>query len=439
MKRRTFLATLALAGGGMGVWKFWPEDGLLNPCVKQPLPESLSEHPLVRAAWQGIEPAELWDCHVHLIGLGDSDSGLWINPDLLSLAHPVQWIQRYFYLNASCPAQAGSTDAGFLARLMRLQDDLPRASKLMLLAFDWFHDTKGQPLPAASSFYTPNDYARRVAARYPHRFEWIASIHPYRPDALDALLQAVEQGARAVKWLPAAQGMDPASRRCDTFYRALSQQGIPLLTHAGTELAVKGGNREDFGNPLRLRRPLEQGVRVLVAHCASLGSGLDLDAGSRSGQVDNFDLFVRLMEDPQYQGLLFGEISGITQINRVQDRLETLLRRRDWQTRLINGSDYPLPGVLPLFSIKQMLRRGYLQPDQGAALSDIRRHNPLLFDLVLKRSLRSDAMGFAPRVFESRRAFQPAAGNDAGRIFHRDTGCWRSNRVSGRRSVRNPG
>jgi hypothetical protein len=41
---------------------------------------------------------------------------------------------------------------------------------------------------------------------------------------------------------------------------------------------VKGGNREDFGNPLRLRRPLEQGVRVLVAHCASLGSGLDLDA-----------------------------------------------------------------------------------------------------------------------------------------------------------------
>ena len=50
MKRRTFLATLALAGGGMGVWKFWPEDGLLNPCVEQPLPESLSEHPLVRAA-----------------------------------------------------------------------------------------------------------------------------------------------------------------------------------------------------------------------------------------------------------------------------------------------------------------------------------------------------------------------------------------------------
>ena len=175
---------------------------------------------------------------------------------------------------------------------------------------------------------------------------------------------------------------------------------------------MKGGNREDFGNPLRLRRPLEQGVRVLVAHCASLGTGLDLDAGSRPARVDNFELFVRLMEEPHYRGLLFGEISGITQINRVQDRLETLLRRRDWQSRLVNGSDYPLPGVLPLFSIKQMLRRGYLQPDAVATLSDIRRHNPLLFDLVLKRSVRIDTLGFAPRVFESRRVFQPAAGSN---------------------------
>ena len=412
MKRRTLLATLALAGAGTGLWRYWPEDGLLNSCTEQPLPGSLSDHPLVHAAWQGIQPDQLWDCHVHLIGLGDSDSGLWINPELLSLAHPVQWIQRYFYLNASCPGGTGSADAGFLTRLMRLQDAFPRGSRLMLLAFDWFHTAAGRPLPEASSFYTPNDYAQRVAARHPHRFEWIASIHPYRPDALDALLRAVEQGARAVKWLPAAQGMDPASPRCDAFYRALSQQGIPLLTHAGSELAVKGGNREDFGNPLRLRRPLEQGVRVLVAHCASLGTGLDLDARSRPARVDNFELFVRLMEEPHYRGLLFGEISGITQINRVQDRLETLLRRRDWQSRLVNGSDYPLPGVLPLFSIKQMLRRGYLQPDAVATLSDIRRHNPLLFDLVLKRSVRIDTLGFAPRVFESRRVFQPAAGSN---------------------------
>ena len=83
--------------------------------------------------------------------------------------------------------------------------------------------------------------------------------------------------------------------------------GLAEAGETTDELAVKGGNREDFGNPLRLRRPLEQGVRVLVAHCASLGTGLDLDAGSRPARVDNFALFVRLMEEPNYQGLLFGD------------------------------------------------------------------------------------------------------------------------------------
>jgi mannonate dehydratase len=415
MNRRTFLTSLGAAGAGAAAWRFWPEDGLVNPCAEQALPDSLADHPLLQAAWQGIAPQRLWDCHVHLIGLGDGGDGLWINPDMSSLAHPIQWLQRYFYLNASCPDPVGSTDQGFLSRLMRLQDAFPRASKLMLLAFDWFHDEQGQPLRTASAFFTPNAYARRLAEQYPERFEWIASVHPYRADAVDALSRAVEQGARAIKWLPAAQGMDPASPRCDPFYRALVKHDLPLLTHAGTELAVKGGNTEDFGNPLRLRRPLEHGVRVLVAHCASLGRGRDLDQAPRKQRIDNFALFARLMEENRYRGRLFGEISGITQINRVGKRLEVLLRRGDWHPRLINGSDYPLPGILPLFSLKQMLRRGYLQVEEGAVLSEIRRYNPLLFDLALKRSLRIDGKGFAPQVFESARVFRseaPAATGD---------------------------
>ena len=54
----------------------------------------------------------------------------------------------------------------------------------------------------------------------PRDFEWVASIHPYRTDALEALEQAKRDGARAVKWLPSAMGIDPASPRCDRFYRA---------------------------------------------------------------------------------------------------------------------------------------------------------------------------------------------------------------------------
>jgi len=168
---------------------------------------------------------------------------------------------------------------------------------------------------------------------------------------------------------------------------------------------TKGGNIEDFGNPLRLRRPLEQGVKVLTAHCASLGKGLDLDNGTGNQYVDNFTLFARMMDEPGYEGHLFGELSAVTQVNRVRNGLKTLVTRTDWHDRLINGSDYPLPGVMPLFSVKQLTRLGYLEESAAATLVEIRRYNPLLFDFVLKRSLNIDGKRLSPVAFESRRVF----------------------------------
>lgn len=74
-------------------------------------------------------------------------------------------------------------------------------------------------------------------------------LHPYRPDALEALQAAIAGGARAVKWLPAAMGMDPASPRCDAFYRVLAETRLPLIVHCGEEKAVKGGDTQHLGNP----------------------------------------------------------------------------------------------------------------------------------------------------------------------------------------------
>ena len=405
MKRRYFLAALAGAGLGYVAWRYWPEDGFTNPCLAESLPTALAQHPLILAAWQDIEASQLWDTHIHLIGNGDDDSGIWINPDLSSAAHPLQWLQRYFYFNASCVKTGTGVDNAYVERLLQLKHAFPAGSKLMLLAFDYYYDSRGQRNTQASSFYTPNEYAQRIAREHSDDFVWTASVHPYRKDAVDALEKAVAGGARAVKWLPAAQGMDPASPQCDAFYQAMAAHRLPLLVHAGAELAVKGGNTDDYGNPLRLRRPLDQGVPVLVAHCASLGSGIDLDRGANADRLPCFELFSRLMEEPAYQGLLFGEISAVTQINRSHNGLRTLLTREDWQTRLVNGSDYPLPGILPLFSLKQLVRMELLGTDTAALLTEVRRYNPLLFDFVLKRSLRAEGHAFDRRVFESRRVF----------------------------------
>ena len=403
-RRRMILGLAGLATAG-AAYRYWPEDGFSNPCPDDPLPDELLRHEIVQAAWQGIDPARFWDAHVHLIGTGDSDSGMWFNPDMLSARHPIQWLQRNFYLDASCTSDNDSGDLQYFERLSWLLEQMPAGVKALLVAFDWFHDENGRRVLESSAFHTPNAWTEKLAKRHPGRFEWIASIHPYRSDAVTALQDAAARGARAVKWLPSAQGMDPASPLCDPFYQAARELNIPLLVHAGAELAVHGGNAEDFGNPLRLRRPLEHGVRVLVAHCASLGSSPDLDTRTNRAVVPCFELFSRLMDEPHYEGQLYGEISAVTQINRFGNALGTLLVRDDWRHRLVNGSDYPLPGILPLFSLQQLERNGFIHSDEAKVLSKIRHYSPLLFDFVLKRTISTAGKTFDNRIFQSREFF----------------------------------
>jgi mannonate dehydratase len=275
-----------------------------------------------------------------------------------------------------------------------------------LFAFDWARDDAGAPMRERSTFHVPDDYVAALAARYPERFEWAASIHPYDPRALDRLDAAVARGARAIKWLPSSQNIDPADARCDRFYAKLAALRLPLIAHAGDERAVHGFG-EHLGNPLRLRRPLDAGVRVVIAHCASLGDAVDTDHGG-TATVTNFELFTRLMEEPRYRSNLFGDVAAVTQSNRM-GVLPTLLARRDWQGRLVNGSDYPLPGVVPLISLPALVDKRLLDPAAVEPLRGLREANVLLFAFVLQRSLALNGQRFAPAVFETARYFKQAA------------------------------
>ena len=381
---------------------------MFNPCLAARLPRELADHEWVRQTFAGLRHDHIWDAHVHLLGLGNGDSGAWVNPRLQSLRYPLQYAQLRFYLNASC-ADWQDADRLYPARLLTLKQAFPAGSRCALLAFDCVYDETGRRRPELSAFHTPNEWAARLHRTYPNDFEWFASIHPYRADAVTALEQAIQAGARAVKWLPPVMGIDPAAARCDAFYAALARTGLPLLSHAGDEHAVRGSGQQEYGNPLRLRRPLEHGVKVVVAHCASLGRGRDLDQDSAGPTRSNFDLFARLMNEPRYEGRLFGEISAVTQRNRDHHVLRTLLETEAWHGRLVNGSDYPLPGVIPLISLTKLRRQGFITDDAAQLLHAVRNHNPILFDFMLKRQLRSGGRRFAPEVFESRRVYDPAA------------------------------
>jgi mannonate dehydratase len=385
---------------------YWPEQGFWNPCLAQ-LPRHLAEHELVKAAWEGLDAARVWDCHAHLIGTGDSGSGIVVHPDTDSLLNPGQYARRLFFLNAGCAHEApGNVDRSYVERMHNLLDGMRPGVKLLLFAFDRAYREDGRALPERTTFYVPDAYARDTARRHPQYFEWAASIHPYRDDCVAALEAARRDGARAVKWLPAAMGMDPASPRCDRFYAALARVGLPLISHAGLERAVLGTDTQDYGNPLRLRRALDAGVRVVVAHCASMGEDRDLDRGENGPLVDSFELFARLMGEARYQGRLFGDISAMTQLNRAGPALAQVVERADWHPRLLNGSDYPLPGVMPIFSVDYLVSLGLLEAAATPVLKEIRAHNPLLFDLVTKRSLRSGGKRLPASVFETRRFFE---------------------------------
>jgi uncharacterized protein len=391
------------AAAGAAAWRYWPEQGFWNPCHAD-LPRRLGEHELVQRAWEGVDPAQVWDSHAHLIGTGDSGSGVFVHPGTESLLNPGQYARRLFFLNAGCvhDAAAGSVDRAYVERMQNLVRGLRPGCRLLLFAFERAHDERGEPDPEHTMFHVPDAYARDVARRHPDEFEWAASIHPYRRDALAALEQAKRGGARAVKWLPAAMGIDPASPKCDRFYEALRKHGLPLIAHAGEERAVLGREAHDFGNPLRLRRALEAGVRVVVAHCASIGEDRDLDRGPNGPYVESFSLFARIFE--KYASC-YGDISAMTQVNRAGAALARVVENEGWHARLLNGSDYPLPGVMPIFSVDYLVSLGMIAASAADVLREIRLHNPLLFDFVLKRNLRSNGRALAARVFETRAFF----------------------------------
>jgi len=408
MKRRTFLKILSLSSLGLTAGcQYLPRYGLFNPCYKTGLPKHLREHDFVLETWHDIDSNQVWDCHTHLIGLGDSDSGIWINPEMKSLLHPVLYTKFKFYINGSCavPKESETFDQAYVNRLLQLHENMPTGFRYCLLAFDYHYNEKGEIVKQYSTFHTPNNYTAKIAQKHPGQFEWIASIHPYRNDSIEALEHAVKNNTRAVKWLPAAMGITPDSPLCDDFYEALVKFNIPLLTHVGAEHAVEvpGGALKE--NPLLFRRALDHGVRVIFAHCATLGESIDLDKGKNAQPVANLDLFARMMNEKKYEGLLFGDLSAITQVNRDKEMIGKIVQTQEWQHRLIYGSDYPLPGVMPVFSPHNFSDWGYLSKQEADVIAEVREYNPILFDIMLKRRIKINGQQFSTKVFESKRFF----------------------------------
>src|SRR5712692_1367771 len=341
---------------------------------------------LVKRAFVGIDPARLVDYHTHVAGIGTGGADAFVNPKMLTWKHPFHHLKFKVYLSAGGVKDVENADAQIVERLVRLVSSIEGHGKHRLLAFDQNYNRDGTSNSERTEFYVPNDYVFAIAKQHLDLFEPVISVNPYRPDALDALERGAKRGARMVKWLPNAMGIDPSGEACDPFYQKMKELNLVLLSHGGEEKAVDAEEDQKLGNPLLLRRALDASVKVIVAHCAGLGDNKDLDDPERK-RLSNFDLFLRLMDDKRYEGLVFADISAMTQYNRIGKPLTTILKRKDLHERLVNGSDYPLPAVNMLVRTGALRKQGYLTKEERTCMNEVYDYNPLLFDFVLKRTM----------------------------------------------------
>ncbi len=401
----------ALLLGGAAAGAYWALDSLRSPCT----PRTGSAHDipaeLLDRLWRGLDPRSFIDMHVHVVGdtTGAAGDESWINPAMMQISHPFLFAHFAVFADASCvvdhPAGIGRA---YLDRLLELVREFPEGARFLLLALDGWHDPSGSWDAERTILKVSNDYVAGLAHRYRDRFAWAASVHPYRKDAIQALDHAAAAGASAVKWIPYLMGIDPASPQCDAFYARLAALRLPLIVHSGWEHSLIAEADQEWGNPLRLRRPLDSGVTVVAAHCATQGDMRD-DERDGAVQVPAFQLLRRLIEEPRYRGKLYGDISGVISTGRDPRMVRELVLDERWRGRLLNGSDYPLPGATFLTPAARLVELGFLAPEELAQVAQIQSHNPLLFDFAVKRLLRIDARPFDSSIFQSSAIFRARA------------------------------
>jgi predicted TIM-barrel fold metal-dependent hydrolase len=81
-----------------------------------------------------------------------------------------------------------------------------------------------------------------------------ASVNPCRPNALQRLETAKQQGSVLVKWIPAIMAIDPADPALVHFYRKLIELDLPPLVHVGQERSFGAAN-DVLGDPVKLKLP----------------------------------------------------------------------------------------------------------------------------------------------------------------------------------------
>jgi len=336
------------------------------------------------------------DHMVSLYGTG-SASQCFVNKEATDiLHHPIKSLKFKSMSSACGVLTPNEFDTQYVYRLVSLVRNLRRFNypfgKHMLCSIDQRYDYSGTPLPHLTGYYVPNDYLLDIINDYKDLFTPCISIHPYRKDCVDELIKYAVLGVRYVRWCPISMGINPSSELCDDFYETLIENDMILFIHTGDEHVLVDAPESDpkWGNPLLLRRPLNKGVKIVAVHSGGEGKSQDTDEKYPHPMVPNINLFLRIMHEPRYTNNLIGDISGIVAYGRV-DSITPLIDHQNIHSRLIFGTDYPIPCVNVSVLTIQLAKNGLITTEERELVNEIYHYNPILFDFCLKRILRSSS------------------------------------------------
>jgi predicted TIM-barrel fold metal-dependent hydrolase len=268
------------------------------------------------------------DMHVHMVsnGAGGKDDARgWLR--LGSAWH--RWLASFMLRQLGVPADAleGDLDAAYAELLLRQVRSADSLDSVVLLAHEQVYDDDGTLRRDLGTMFVPNDLVLALARKHPE-FLAGASIHPARADAIEELERCAAEGAVLMKCLPNCQNIDCSEPRYRPFWEKMAALGLPLLAHTGGEHTVQVV-QPAYADPRLLRLPLECGMTVIAAHCATRSGALDRDHFS--------DWVAMLREFPN----LYGDISALISLNRCGHLRDCL--QPEIAPRILQGSDFPVP------------------------------------------------------------------------------------------------
>jgi predicted TIM-barrel fold metal-dependent hydrolase len=222
--------------------------------------------------------------------------------------------------------------------------------RVVLLAFDAYHDRDGRrpPVPSArshlgSDMYTSNTLIRELCRRHPDRFLFGASVHPYRPNAIECVDEVFQAGACLLKWIPLHQNIDCQDPRTIRLMQHCARLGLPVLVHYGEEFTLSTQHEQYRPiDPLLevLRRLRRQGAMptTIVAHAAT--------PVYPWGDRRPFKSLVSAMLGEFADAPLYADISAMTAWSKT-GWLRRLARRQELHGKLLFGTDFPVPPAMP--------------------------------------------------------------------------------------------